>query len=234
MIKGYTTIKTVMAKIYRDLGSTTEINEADAIEWIAEVLEKIGTFAQYDNNKVCLDITDGKAKLPTNFHKLVDIAYKGNPLTWATNTMYNDYACDNCTISSCCSDYEFYINNNYIITNINDTDEQLCIIYLGIPIDSEGYPLVPDDAYFLEACSKYVTFMLDYREWRKGNIPDKVFQKSEQEYLFYVKAAKGSANMPNAAQLENLKNMWVRLIPKHNQYNKFFKDINKPEQKKLQ
>lgn len=233
MLKGYTSVKTVMAKLYRDLNLTVDIPESSVVEWIAEILEKIGTFAQYDNLKECIDIVDGKAKLPTNFHKLVDIAYQSKPLNWATNTMYNDYACDNCTIPSCCGDYEFYINNNYIITNITDTNEQLCVIYLGVPTDEEGYPLVPDDAYFMDACTSYVTYKLDYQEWRKGNLPDKVFQKSEQEYLFYVRAAKASANMPNAAQLENLKNVWVRLIPKQDQYSSFFKDINKPERRKL-
>lgn len=224
MINGYQSFRVVLNKIYRDLNLTTEVKETDVAEWCSEILEKIGTFDQYEQIKTCLDINNGKVQLPINFHKIVDISFNNIPLVWANNSMYNQYTCEGCKIPSCCIEntYNFYINNSYIITNIPDevlnssSEHTVCIIYLGIPTDDEGYPLVPNDVYFMEACTKYVTYMLDYREWRKGNIPDKILSKSETDYLWYVGAAKGSANMPSKRQLENLKNIWVRLIPSAN------------------
>jgi hypothetical protein len=75
----------------------------------------------------------------------------------------------------------------------------------------------------MEATAKYVTYMLDYREWRKGNIPDKIINKSEQDWLFYVNSARGSANMPNERQMANLKNIWTKMIPDMNGDTNFFK-----------
>lgn len=238
MINNFISIKYIIAKLYRDLNINTEINEVDVVEWCNEVLLKVGAYSQFKDVSKCIELKDGKACLPSGFYRLVDIMYDKQPLAWATNTMANNYQCEGCTIPSCCTQHTFYINDSYIITNIDTSTtecstDKICIVYLGMPVDDEGYPMIPDDIYFIEACAKYVTYMLDYQGWRKGQVADKVMQKSEQDYLFYVKSAKGAANMPSAAQLENLKNVMIRLIPKQNQYNSFFKGNTDQERKKL-
>lgn len=237
MITGYTSIKNVIAKLYRDLGINTEINEVHVVEWVAETLQKIGSYYQYTPTNKCLELDEsGKVLLPCDFYRLIDIHYGNIPLSWASKSASTDYSCQECKVCVGCTEYTFYISNNYLITNVT-TDStgvlvpKICIDYLAVPVDSEGYPLVPDDVYFIEACAKYVTYMLDYREWRKGNIPDKVLQKSEQDYLWYINSARGSANMPGVQQLENIKNVWVRLIPKQNEFNNSFRNLNKQERR---
>lgn len=242
MISGFVSVGVIAAKLYRDLGINKEINFSDIVEWTNEVLLKVGAYSQFSEISDCLTITDGKVQLPCSFYKLVDISYQGQPMSWATNTMASNYQCEGCKIQKCCTEHTFYINDSYIITDIvvsgttgsdaPDSSNKLCVVYLGMPLDEDGYPMIPDDVYFTEACAKYVTYMLDYQDWRKGQLPDKVFQKSEQDYLYYVTAAKGAANMPNAAQLEALKNVWVRLIPKQNLYNKFFQG-NADQEKRI-
>lgn len=232
MITGYTSVYNLLDKLYRDLGINKEINESSVIEWVNEALLKIGAYAQFIETKKCLELTDGKACLPNGFYKLVDIMYDNKPLHWATNTLVTDYGCEGCTIPKCCTQHTFYISNNYLITDIKcDEPQNICIVYIGMPVDDNGYPMIPDDVYFHEACAKYVTYMLDYQDWRKAQLPDKVLQKSEQDWLFYVGAAKGAANMPNAAQLENLKNIIVRMIPQQNGYNQFFKNVSTQERR---
>ncbi len=238
MIHKYTNIKTVIGKIYRDLGATDEINEYDAIEWIAEALEKIGAYAQYEEISEYLEVDNGIVQLPLNFHRLKDISYNNNSMSWASKSLANNYDCPDCQIPNCCTEYTFYINDGYLVTNIVNTSTtgdlpKVCIVYLGIPVDDEGYPLIPDDVYYMEALASYVTYRLDYQRWRKGSVPDKVYQAAELNWLYYVKAAKGAANMPSAAQLENIKNVWNRLIPKQNAYNGLFKGLSKQEQRKL-
>lgn len=234
MINGFISVKTILAKLYRDLGTNKEINESDVIEWVSEVLLKVGAYSQFTEVSKCLDLIDGKACLPSGLYRMVDIMYNNQPLAWATNTMANNYQCEGCKIPSCCTQHTFYISNNYLITDIPSNESQkICIVYIGVPIDDEGYPMIPDDVYYAEACAKYATYMLDYQDWRKGQLPDKVFQKSEQDYLFYINSARGAANMPGVAQMENLKNILVRMIPRQNLYNKHFKGIGNQEQRKL-
>lgn len=229
MVDKYVSCKTVINKAYRDTGYTSDINEAHVIEWIGETLDKVGAFSQYKQIKECLDLTNGIAKLPVNFYKIVDLTFNNIRMTWANNDINSDYACEGCTIQSCCGRYNFYIAGGNIITDIKPEEtnregqNSICITYLGIPVDSDGYPLVPDDPYYIDVCVKYITYMMDYREWRKGNIPDKIVSKSETDYLWAVGAAKGSGNMPNKFKMDKIMNVWVRLIPNMNGMN------NEPE-----
>lgn len=232
MITGFVSIYTIIDKLYNDLGVNKELNESSIISWVNEALLKVGAYSQFIENKECLELTDGKACLPNGFYRLVDIMYDNKPLHWATNTMAANYGCEGCSIPKCCTQHTFYIENNYLITDIKSNESQkICIVYLGMPVDDKGYPMIPDDVYFAEACASYVTYKMDYQDWRKGQLADKVLQKSEQDWLFYVNSARGAANMPSLAQLENLKNVLVRLIPKQNEYNTFFTNNGNQERR---
>ncbi len=239
MIYKYTSIKTVIAKVYRDLNINYELNEGEIYEWIGEALDLIGAYSQYEQVTTSLEFKNGKSKLPCGFEKLVDINYCGSPMYWNTNTNRHNYACDGCNVpdysSGCCdSGYNFYINDSYVISDINCQDnKKVSITYLGIPTDEYGDLLIPDDVYFMKALTAYVTYMIDKQEWRKGKLPDKVLQKSETDWLFYVNSARGSANMPNIAQLENIKNILRRMIPVQNDFKTGFKRFNKQENRRL-
>lgn len=236
MITGYVSIKQVIAKLYRDLGINEEISEINIVEWIAEALNIIGAYGQYKEVSECLPLVNGKAKLPCEFYKLVNINYKGHPVYWATNTNANNYQCENCNIPVCVNNckYTFYMNDSYLISNINtENEDNICIVYLAMPKDEDGYPLIPDDVYYNKALVAYVTHMLDYQDWRKGKTTDKVFNKSEQDWLFYVNSARGAANMPNIAQLERLKNVWRRMLPLTNEYDRSFINLGNKENRNI-
>ncbi len=237
-ISKFVPIDTILARLYRHLDYNTEINESDLIEWISDALLMIGSYYQFTEVSECLDLTDGKAKLPCGFYKLVDIRYQGYPVSWATNTMANNYQCEGCQIPQCCTEFTFYINNNYLITNINNTngspdETKICMVYLSIPVDDNGYPMVPDDIYYMRALESYVTYRMDYRDWRKGKIADKVYKDSEAQWHFYVNSARGSANMMSVSELERVKNIWQRLIPLQGEYNKGFSNLGKPQNRRL-
>lgn len=239
MISGYISAKTVIAKLYRDLGINEEIPEVSIYEWMAEALNLIGAYSQYNEVSDCLELNSGKAKLPCGFYKLVSINFKGYPVHWATNTNASNYQCDNCQVPVCVTgvcDYTFYLNDNYLISNIgleDSTEQHICIVYLSMPVDEEGFPMVPDDVYYMKALVAFVTYMLDFQEWRKGKTTDKVFQYSKSEWEWYVNSARASALMPNSAQLERLKNVWRRLMPLTNEYDRSFINLGKKERRNV-
>lgn len=208
-------VKTIFERIYRRLGSNEDLPEDDMIEWIGEALLRIGAFSQFIPKVTTLTTDCGKVALPCDFYKLIEIKSvdTNKMLSWKGESFYNEYFCDDCSIPSWTypnEDY-FMINNSYIYTSINEAD--ICISYLSIPTDADGYPMVPDEELVIDACAKYVIYQLDYREFRKGTITDKVFQHSEREWHWGVGAARGALNMPNAQQLENMRNVLQRLIP---------------------
>jgi len=240
MISGYISINRIIAKVYRSLDINYEIPVNDMVEFAAEALELIGVYGQYDEITDCITLANGKAKLPCGFHKLIDINYKQQPLYWASQSAANNYACHSCQVPICKGDNcgnTFYLNDSYLITNINngidsnlpDEDKSVCINYLGIHLDEDGFPMIPDDIYYQKAIESFIIHMIDYREWRKGKITDKVKDASEANWLFYVNSARGSGNMPNTAQLENLTSIMTRLMPMRREYSKNFRNMPRRE-----
>lgn len=231
MVNKFKSIKSVIAGLYRDLDINTEINENSCIEWINEALMLIGSFPQFEENKIILEVCNHTVDLPKNFLYVRNVTSNGKPLHWDNKNNIKLSCNTDCNIPTCCTEDNFYIRDCNLFTSIKEG--KLLFEYLGIPVDEEGYPLIPDDVYFDKAFKAYCTFMLDKIEFRKGLLPQQVFQFSEREWLFYVGAAKGSANTPDRATMERIKNVWVRLIPQQRAFNQNFVNLGKPEQRRL-
>jgi hypothetical protein len=231
-ITRFKSVKSIIAGLYRDLGTNTEINEQDTVEWIGEALNMIGSYPQLQEVSTVLTVANHRVELPCDFAYLKDLTHKDRPMYWSAKSAANNYNCPDCNdIPTCCTDYNFYIQDGYINTSVESGD--LCMVYLGIPVDEEGYPLVPDEVYFDKALKAYVTHMLDRIQFRKGLLPEVVFRLSEKDWYFYVNSARGAAYMPNAAQMERIKNVWVRLIPKPNEYATGFRNLETRERRNL-
>ena len=232
MIVNFKSSKALIAGLYRDLGNNTEINESDFLEWVGEGLSMIGSYAQNKEVSTILTVANHTVALPCDFIYPKDITHNGRPLSWSTKSAANNYKCEDCnTIPTCCTDYNFYIADGCLNTSLESGD--LCIVYQAVPVDDEGFPLVPDNVYFDKALKAYVTYMLDKIQFRRGLIPEVVFKFSEREWLWYVGSAKGSANMMSTAQMDRIQKIWVRLIPKPHEFSNNFRNLENHERRNL-
>jgi hypothetical protein len=120
------------------------------------------------------------------------------------------------SVTNTTTDYTYLITNNYIKTN--QESGYIMMAYQAIPLDKEGFPMIPDDVSFMEAIYWYITTKLLYPQWKQGSVRDAVYYDARRSWNFYCKQAYGNALMPNADQLESIKNTWLRLIPEINEH----------------
>lgn len=232
MIVNFKSSKALIAGLYRDLGVNTELDESSIIEWIGEALSMIGSYAQMKEVSTILTVANHTVSLPCDFVYPKDVTFQGKPLSWSTKSAANNYQCEDCnTIPTCCTDYNFYIADGCLNTSLESGD--LCIVYQAVPVDEEGFPLVPDNVYFDKALKAYVTYMLDKIQFRRGLIPEVVYRESSRDWLFYVNSARGSAYMPDASQMDRLQKVWVRLIPKPHEFSNNFRNLENHERRNL-
>jgi hypothetical protein len=109
------------------------------------------------------------------------------------------------------TDYVYMISSSYLKTNVRDG--YIMMAYQAVPTDDEGYPMIPDDADFLEAIYWYITMKLLYPQWKQGSVRDQVYYDARRSWNYNCKKAYGNAMMPNIDQLESIKNSWLRLVP---------------------
>lgn len=66
-------IHTAIYKIVNDLGlGDKEVNWQSYVDWIAEVMQHIGAYNQYEQKVATLELEDGRTKLPDDFYRVVE------------------------------------------------------------------------------------------------------------------------------------------------------------------
>jgi hypothetical protein len=117
-------------------------------------------------------------------------------------------------------DITYVITPGYIKMNVESG--WIMLAYQAIPTDTKGYPMIPDDASFLEAIYWYIVMKLYYPQWVAGQIRDAVYYDARRSWNYYCKQAYGQGLMPNTDQLESIKNSWVRLVPEIKEHTSGF------------
>lgn len=223
---------------------------SEALDKIGVKMQYIRKIA---GDKSCpfLTIVNHKAQLPCDFFKLEQIAINGMPAIASRGTFHHLVGKDCCTVEELLnqvtstytdnfgnefevsaaigglgrytSQIEYDINDNFITTNVKEGI--ICMAYLAYPIDFEGFPMIPDDVYYIEAVAAYIRKMLDYRQWRKqpNQANSNIKQDSDREWYWYVGAAKGAGQFPDNSTMESWANSVVNIIPKLPRHNRFYK-----------
>lgn len=222
-ILNYISIKEVIAKIYRDLNIQQEERWVDMVEWIAEALQKIGAHPQYIEKMEVLSVSNYRAVLPCDIHKIMQIEMNGTAAIAGTGTF--DGQNQEPERKSGGSEYSYTVNDAFINTNFKEGT--IGLAYIGIPIDTEGFPMIPNDEGYKEAMLKYIVMKLKYPEYIAGRYP--LYKELEHDWHKYCAQARGNANMPSLDEMEAIKNQWVRLLPKMQEHKKFFRKLNSRE-----
>jgi hypothetical protein len=125
------------------------------------------------------------------------------------------------------TDITYVITPGYIKTNVETG--YIMLAYQAIPTDNEGYPLIPDDASFIEAIYWYIVMKLYYPQWVAGQIRDAVYYDARRSWNYFSKQAYGNALMPNTDSLESIKNSWLRLVPEINEHQSGFSTLGQAQ-----
>ena len=128
--------------------------------------------------------------------------------------------------------YSYKVDGMYVFTDFKDGFVE--VAYTGIPIDDEGYPLIPGDPKLLEALKYHLIFKIDWKRWRAN--PESpgmraLVNDSEQRRDFYVGAARNKAHIPTIDKMEAIKNQWLRTIPRINEHANGFDTLDVQEQR---
>lgn len=128
---------------------------------------------------------------------------------------------------------KYKLNNNYMFTNFKSGFVEMN--YKALPIDDMGMPMIPDEIRFIKAVEWYLISRLDYKRWRSTRTPsdEKVWMTSDRESSWYIGSARSKGLSPSIAMMESIKRMIMRSIPKINQFNTGFKNMNNQEQRKF-
>jgi len=246
MITGskYISVYAIINKVYRDMGMSDAINLNDAIEWAGEAMEFIGAALSYIDKTKEIEIKDYKGTLPCGLHYIEtasasaykhdevdeDCEYKPHyrQMRYSTDAYHHTY-CANNRDCNCISDLTYKVNDDSLYTNFEEGS--VLLAYKSIPVDDEGYPMIPDDVKFKNAVAYHIMYKLAFIKFMAGKISQRAYDIIDRDRDFYIGAANTRANLPSVDMAESIKNNWIRLIPKINQHADGFKSAGSAEQR---
>jgi len=127
-----------------------------------------------------------------------------------------------------------FTSNDYNI-NLNKITTGFChgiieLQYLAFPVDERGWPLVPDDVSFRDAlfwkCAYHMS-MRDPSTLKNPRMQD--MEYCRQQWNRTCMQARAGAMMPDLAQIERLKNNWLRMIPDFNPENTDYRTVGRQQ-----
>lgn len=242
----YVSTYSIIEAAQRDSGiNDLEIDINDAVEWIYECIELIAIPMSYlEPMPIKLSIVDHRGELPRNLHTILGVRTYDTkiPLNYSTDIYYKNSLDTNITVSesflnndtlatapntSIKFQYKYKTENGYLYTDLKETDLEMA--YNIFPIDEVGYPIIPDNISVINACKWFIIERMMYKLWVVGKIPDKVYEKANQERLWYVGKASSSPRIPSLDMMQNLRNISMKMISNPEQIMDGFRTMAEPE-----
>lgn len=236
MLNGsYIEITSIIERVYRDTGFDLEINIDEVLEWTWDAMALIGAPQPFidiitdseGNNPPPITVENGRGLLPNDIYQIKLVRDYETKMPYICKS--SPYKEDFLTLDYSDTRYMYEIRDNYIYTTIDDTI--LEIAYKGFPTTPLGLPMIPDNIKYIKAVSAYITERIARRLMLMDKITERKYGLLEQDWLWYVGAAKTQAQIPTLDQMESVKNRWLRLKSNPDLHSASFKYL--PEKERL-
>lgn len=146
-----------------------------------------------------------------------------NPQTGVTGINVTSQNTDYNKVTNYSNDPQYFIKPGYIVTTRKGG--YLKLAYYAVPLDDEGYPMIPDLASFSEAIYWYVVLKLKYPEYMAGRMQQHIYYDIRNNWNFFRKQAYGEAMMPTAGEMISIKNQWNKLLPEFSEEEIFYSGL---------
>lgn len=201
MIKNFVSSKRVIARVIRDFKPTDKSWLNDVYVWIADVLDFVGCYSLFEDTYKKVKVVNGKAKVPETSEGINYIEHENCELPRSDN--HN--IINKCKCSKPCHKTKSYIlNGNYIITSFDEGE--IIVYYKTILVDEQGFPQVPSNVEFLDACAWYIISKLLMQGVAHPTIDLKtaLMMWNDGKYK-----ARNDINIPDEQDEEMFRNNWV-------------------------
>jgi len=106
--------------------------------------------------------------------------------------------------------------------NLNVPEGYLKVSYTVMPVDDNGYPLVPDLASVQEAVYWYVAMKLLYPKYVRQEVPQYIYYDAKAQWSSWSTAAYGQLMMPNYDEMTSAKHVWNTIYPQMREEQTFY------------
>lgn len=209
-----------------------EVSFERAVNYTQSFMRIVGCPKIFEEKTAIIEIEDYRGVLPCDFNEIIQVRTHN---TCDDNYKVFRYSTDNFHMSDNKQDsfdLTYKIQGNVIFTSMKEGTIE--IAYNAFAIDSEGYPLIPDNSAFIRALELYIKKQCFTVLFDLGQINQAVYNNVCQEYAWAVGAAQSDLIRPTIDQMQAITNSLNTLIWRTTEHNNGFVNNGSAEKIKLQ
>lgn len=150
------------------------------------------------------------------------------PMRWSTDNFHYKFH-NNRGDYNRNSDYSYKLNRGYGFPNFSNG--RVAISYKGIPLDDEGYPMIPNEEFWRNAVKWEIGYKIAFKAFMSDVLTENKFKYIERDRDWYIAQAVNKTKIfTNDDEAQSFVNQTVALIPRGTGHENFFRNISREQQ----
>lgn len=228
----YISLKVVMDNIM-DHPMLKDISFERVINYTQSFMRIVGCPRMFEEKTALVEIKNYRGQLPCNFNDIIQVRTHSScdrkNYGVFRHTTDSFHMSDNKQDSF---DLTYKIQGNVIFTSIKEGVIE--IAYNAFAVDSDGYPLIPDNSSFINALELYIKKKQFNVLFDTGKISQAVYNQVCQDYAWAVGQAQSDLIRPTIDQMQSITNSLNTLIWRVTEHKSGFVNNGSAEMIKLQ
>lgn len=203
-----------------------------AVNHTVHFIRIVGMPRAFNEKTALVEIKDYRGELPCDFDSIIQVR------------THKDCNHDHAVFRSSTDDFHmsedkhgsydltYKLQGEYIYTSIREGVIE--IAYEALAVDSEGYPMIPDNSSFINALELYIKKKYFTTLFDLGKISQAVYTNVCQEYAWAVGQAQSDLVRPTIDQMQSITNSFNTLISRTSEHKTGFINHGSAEKIKLQ
>jgi hypothetical protein len=206
----FISIKVIMDRLTRH-PLLSDIQLETVVDYAVDFIRIVGTPPSFIEKTEPIEIKDYRGYLPCDFYQVIQV----RTLPKAGNKFeYFRHSTDSFHMSpkkELHRGLTYKLQGNCIITSIRNG--MIEIAYMALPVDEDGYPLIPDNSMYTRALELYIKLQFFTVLFDEGRISHVVYENTKSQYAWAVGQAQTDLIRPTIDQMEAISNMWNKFLP---------------------
>lgn len=228
----YISLRVIMDNIL-DHPMLRDVSFERAINYTQSFMRIVGCPRMFEEKTALVEIEDYRGLIPCDFNDIIQV--RTHSSCDRKNYGVFRHTTDSFHMSENKQDsfdLTYKIQGNVIFTSMKEGVIE--IAYNAFAVDSDGYPMIPDNSSFIRALELYIKKQYFTVLFDLGKINQAVYQNVCQEYAWAVGAAQSDLVRPTIDQMQALTNSLNTLIPRVREHSSGFVNNGNTEVIKLQ
>lgn len=221
-VLNYIPLKRFMSRLYRN-PIMEGLSLESVIQYMADFTALYGFPVLYKEDTAPIHIENYRGLLPSGIVNIIQV-FDHKTKSYIRPTTATVSHIDR---SSDLGDNTYRIQGNMIVTSHRNCE--LTVIYNTVPTDDDGIPMIPDNQIYLMVLESYIK--QEYYELlaEQGKISFNILGMVKNDYAWKSGQLLSEFNIPSMDEMENISNMWNRMLVDTHQFQQGFKNMSNKE-----